>query len=131
MSFTYLLMIPGWFTDIRLRRGRDGIRIREYGLAGLIFRSDLALESVGAAVLDGDGAIGDSTGITITQGLTTGGITPGAERFITGVPMLVADLPGAVVSSVGVVSTAGVGPGRSTEIGRRHEDTLLRTGRAG
>jgi hypothetical protein len=100
-------------------------------LAALTSRSELALELDGGAGLDGDGAIGDSTGITIMRGSTAGGTTPGAGRFITGAPMLVADLHGAVVSSVAVVSTTGVGPDRSTEIGRQHEDTLLRTGRAG
>ena len=70
--------------DIRSWLGRDGIRIPESGLAVRSFHSISALESVGGAVLDGDGAIGDLTGITITQGLAAAGTTPGAERFITG-----------------------------------------------
>ncbi len=99
MWFTFLRTIRGWFTDIPSWRGRDGIRIRESGLAGLIFRSELALESDGGAGLDGDGAIGDSTGITITRGSTAEGTTPGAGRFITGALTLVADLHEAVVST--------------------------------
>ena len=83
MSFMYLLTTHGWFTGIPLRHGRDGIRILESGLAGRIFRLDSVLESAGSAVLDGDGAIGDSTGTTITRSITTAGTTRGAERFTT------------------------------------------------
>ena len=83
MWFTFPLMIRGWFTDIRSWRGRGGIRILEFGLAARISRSELALESVGGAVLDGAGVIGDSIGITITRSITTAGTTPEAERFIT------------------------------------------------
>ena len=92
--------------------GEDGTRIPESGLAVRTCRLDSALELAGSAVSDGDGAIGGSTGITITRSITTGGITPGAERFTTGV--LLAEEP----------------RGRSMEIGRRHEDTLHHAARA-
>jgi hypothetical protein len=119
-------MILGWFTDIRWWPGRDGIRIRESGLADLISHSESALESGGGAGLDGDGVIGDSTGITTTRDLTAGGTTPEAERFITGAPMLAADL------LVAVVSTGPVeGPDLLMETGRRLEDMLRRAARAG
>ena len=116
-------MIRGWFTDIPWWRGRGGIRIQESGLEARISHSDLALGSVGGAALDGDGAIGDSTGTTIMRGLTAGGTTPGAGRFITGAPMLVADLHGAVVSTV-------AGPGLLMETGRGLEDMVRRADRA-
>ena len=76
-------MIRGWFTDIPSWLGRDGIPILEFGLGGRTSRSESVLASVGSVVLDGDGVIGDSTGMTITQGLAAAGTTPGAERFIT------------------------------------------------
>jgi len=112
MWFMSLPTIRGWFTDIQLLRGQDGIHIRESGLAALTSHLESASLSGGMEVSDGDGAIGGSTGITITRSITTGGITPGAERFTTGV--LLAEGP----------------RGRSMEIGRRHEDTLHHAARA-
>ena len=84
-------MIHGWFTDIPLWRGRDGIRTPESGLAGRISRSESALELAGTEVLDGDGAIGDLIGITGTQCTTTTGTTPAVERFITGTISIAAE----------------------------------------
>jgi hypothetical protein len=123
-------MILGWFTDIPSRRGRGGIRIRESGLEARICHSDLASRLGGGAGLDGDGATGDSTGTTIMRGLTAGGTTPAAGRFITGARMLVADLRGAVVSTVPVVVSTAAGPGLLTETGRRLEDMVRRADRA-
>jgi hypothetical protein len=121
-------MIRGWFMDIRSWRGRDGIRILESGSADRICHSVSGSELGGGAVLDGDGVIGDSIGITITPCLTTADITRGAERFITEPISGVAE--GSTVA--GVVSTVPeVGPGRSMEIGRRLGDTLHRVARAG
>jgi hypothetical protein len=105
--------IRGMFTDIPWWRGRDGMRTRAFGLADPISHSEWVLELDGGAGLDGDGAIGDSTGTTITLCLTTGGTIPGAERFITGAPTLAVDLHMAGVSRV------GVGRGPSTETGER------------
>src|ERR1700722_17970748 len=50
---------------------------------GLTSRSGSASESGGGVVLDGDGVIGDSIGIIITQPLITAGTTRGARRFTT------------------------------------------------
>ena len=125
MSCTFLHTIRGWFTDIRSWRGRDGIRTLEFGLAARICHSESASPSGGSEVLDGDGVIGDSTGITTTQGLTTAGITPGAEPFITGAVLHeekqgVGELPAAPVRRLGL----------STEIGRRLGDTPHHAARA-
>ena len=76
-------MIHGWFTDIPSWRGRDGIPILEFGLAVRTSRLESVLASVGSVVLDGDGVIGDSIGITTTQSTTTAGTTLEAEPFIT------------------------------------------------
>src|SRR5277367_4455800 len=103
--------IPSW-------PGRDGIRIQESGLADLISRSDSALESAGSADLDGDGDIGDLTGTTITQCLTTADIFRAAGRFIT------ATTSGAESRAVRL-SMAESEPVRSRETGRRPVDTLL------
>ena len=65
-------------------RGRGGIRILEFGLAVRTSRSESVLASVGSVVLDGDGVIGDSIGITTTQSTTVAGTTLEAELFITG-----------------------------------------------
>ena len=75
--------IRGWFTDIPSWLGRGGTRIRESGLKALISRSESVSASAGSAVLDGDGVIGDSIGITTTQSTTTAGTTREAELFIT------------------------------------------------
>jgi hypothetical protein len=85
----------------------------------------LASQSGGSEVLAGDGVIGDSTGITTTQGLTTAGITRGAEPFTTGAVLpegrpVVGDLP----------AVLGQRQGLSREIGRRPADTLHRAARA-
>jgi hypothetical protein len=116
-------MIRGWFTDIRSWRGRAGIHILESGSVDLISHLELALESGGGAALDGVGATGGSTGITTTPCLTAGGTTPGAGRFITGVPML-AEWHGAMVSTATVE-----GPDHSMETGRRLGDTQHHTAR--
>jgi hypothetical protein len=76
-------MIRGWFMDIPSWRSRDGTRILEFGLAVLTSRSESVLASVGSVVLDGDGVIGDSIGITTTQSTATAGTTLEAELFIT------------------------------------------------
>jgi hypothetical protein len=132
MWFTFRHTIRGWFTDIRWWHGRDGIRTLESGLAGRIFHSDLGSESGGGAGLDGDGVTGDSTGMTITRGSTAGGTTPGAERFITGAPTLVADLhEAAVLTEPAAASTEPEGPDLSMETGRRLEDMQHRAVRAG
>ena len=99
-SFTSPRTIRGWFTEIRSWRGRDGIRIPEFGMAARIFRSGWASESASSAVMDGAGIIGDSIGITDTQSMTTAGTTPGATRFTTGATSTeaeahAADLPAA------------------------------------
>src|ERR1035438_9894959 len=78
-SCMYPRTIRGWFTGIQSWRGRDGIRILEFGLVARISHSESASQSGGSEVLVGDGVVGDSTGITTTQGLTTAGITPRAE----------------------------------------------------
>jgi hypothetical protein len=76
-------MILGWFMAGRLGRGRDGIHIREYGLAGRICHSDWDSELDGTADLDGAGAIGDLTGADVTPHLVKEGITRAATRFTT------------------------------------------------
>src|SRR5208282_2954820 len=101
--------IPSW-------RGRGGIRIPESGLAARISHSESASESVGSAALDGAGVIGDSTGITDTQGLAAAGTSPRAERFITGAISPAAEQPVAaerVVAAVVVRAAAGVVDRRS------------------
>src|SRR5271166_169919 len=118
MSCTFLHMTRGSFTDIPLWRGPGGIRIRGYGLVARISRLESGSPSVGSEVLAGDGVIGVSTGITITQGLTAAGITPAAEPFTTGA-VSPEERPG-VESPADPVR----GPGRSKEIGRRLVDML-------
>src|SRR5271156_2513395 len=118
MRFTSPHTIRGWFTDIRSWRGRDGIRIPESGLAGRFSHSASASQSGGSEVLDGDGVIGDSTGITTTQCITTAGITPAVEPFTTGA-VLPEQQPGAPELATVPVQR----PGLSTEIVRRLGDT--------
>ena len=84
MSFTFLRMIRGWFTEIPYWRGRAGIRILESGMAARTSRSESASESASSAVSDGAGLIGDSIGITISQFITTTGTTPEATVSTTG-----------------------------------------------
>ena len=110
--------IRGWSTDIQLRRGRDGIRIPESGLAVRTCRLDSASELAGSAVSDGDGAIGDLTGITTTHFITTAGTTPEAELSITGTIFTVVGLGG-----VEFITVLGPVPGRLTETVRQLEDT--------
>jgi len=82
--FTSLHTIPGWFTDIPLWPGRDGIHIPESGLAGRTFRSELVSESAGTAALDGAGVGGDSTGVADIHFMAAAGTTPTATPFTTG-----------------------------------------------
>ena len=130
MWFMSRRIIRGWFTDIPSWRGRDGIRIPESGLAARISHSDSASESVGSAVLDGAGVIGDSTGITDTQCLAAAGTTRGAERFITEAVSTAAEAYAAelMVRAAELMAHAADSgrqpPGLSTETGRRLEDTL-------
>src|SRR5208337_3056053 len=100
----------GWFTAIPSWLGRDGIRIREFGLAARISISESASESAGTAALAGAGAIGDSIGITDTQGITAAGTTPEAERFITGATTTEEEAGRAEFTPA---STRGIGPGTS------------------
>jgi hypothetical protein len=108
-----------------LWRGRDGIRIRGFGLAGHICRLGSASELAGLAVLDGAGAIGDSTGITIMRCMAVADISRGAERFITVRTTTAADLVGTVRLSIGELELV-----RSKEIGERLGDTQRLTVRA-
>src|SRR5271166_3298145 len=118
MSCTSPHTIRGWFTDIQSWRGRDGTHILESGLAAPISRSELASESVGGGASDGDGVIGGSTGITITQFTTMAGITPGAGPFT-----IVAVSPEGQASGAALITVPGQ-LGLSREIERRHGDTL-------
>src|SRR5208283_1184677 len=115
MWFTSRLITPGGSTDIPSWRGRDGTRIRESGLAARTSISESALESVGTAVLDGAGVIGDSIGITDTQCTTMPDTTPGAERFITGAISTEEQAGAAELTAVRAeftpASTPGIGPG--------------------
>ena len=120
MWFTSLRMTRGRFMDIPSRRGRDGIRIPESGLAARIFRSGSASESVGSEVLDGAGVIGDSIGAADTQCLAAAGTSPGAERFITEAPSPAAEAHAAEL----LAHAAGAQPPiLSTETGKRPADT--------
>jgi hypothetical protein len=55
-------------------------------LAGRFSHSESASALAGSADLDGDGVIGDLTGITTPYCLTTAAIFPGVGLFITGTP---------------------------------------------
>src|SRR5208337_52939 len=105
----------GWITAIPSWLGRDGIRIREFGLAARISISESASESAGTAALAGAGAIGDSIGITDTQGITAAGTTPEAARFITGATTTEEQTGAAELTAVRAeftpASTRGTGPG--------------------
>jgi hypothetical protein len=125
MWCTFPPMIRGWFTGIRLWLGRDGIRTPESGLAGPTSHLESGSESVGGVVLDGDGGIGDSIGITIMPCLTTADTIPTAQRFTTGTVTF------AVEWGARKLSTArGQWPGLLTGIGRRPADTPRRAVRA-
>lgn len=150
MRSTFRRMTRGWCMDIRSWHGRDGIRIPGSGLADRIFHSDSVLASAGLAVLDGDGVIGVSTGVTITSCSITAAISPGAERFTTAAIIIAAEsdaeeLTAAAAAHTGagelrlvVFPVSGVEstaipvpwPGLSTETGRQPEDTLNRAARA-
>ena len=79
-----LLMIRGWLMEIRSWRGRDGIRILEFGSAVRTCRGVAASESAGSEVMDGAGTTGDSIGGADTQCTAAAGTTLGATRSITG-----------------------------------------------
>src|SRR5579862_1993552 len=89
-SFTFRHTILGLSTDTPWRRGRVGTNIPESGSVARISRLDLVLESGSSAASDGDGAIGDLIGATITRSLVTAAISPRAERFTTATPFTVA-----------------------------------------
>src|ERR1039458_2258106 len=131
MWSTSLPITRGWFTDIPSRRGRDGTRIPESGLAARIFHSDSASGLAGSEVLDRDGVIGDSTGITTMRSLTTAGTFPRAERFITGAISTAAERDAAQSRAAELMARAGgsttvpvLRPGLSMETGRRLEVML-------
>ncbi len=142
MWFTSPRMIRGWFTDIPSWRGRDGIRIPEFGSMARILHSDSGLGLGGSAGLDGAGIIGDSIGTTAMQFITTAGTTHGATRFTTGTLFTAeegreADLTGrgrehrAIVAELSIVLENQ--RGLSTVITTRHADTLhlaVKAGRA-
>src|SRR5208282_5894473 len=132
MWFTSRRITHGWFTDIPSWLGRAGIRTRESGLGGRIFRSDSVSESAGSAVLDGDGVIGASTGITTPCCLTTAGTSHGAELFIIGAITTGAALRAGVLMAHApeLITIPERGPGLSTETGRRLADTQHLTARA-
>lgn len=143
-------MIRGWFMEVPSWRGRDGTRIREFGMTAHTFRSELDSESDSSEDMAGAGVIGDLIGTTDTRFITTTGITREAARFttettITGAeasaadstaivaeivpaPMLGTDLPASVVEKPTVPARS---PGHSTETARRREDTRNRAVRAG
>src|ERR1039458_9100885 len=112
MWFTSRPMTRGRFTDIPSWRGRDGTRIPESGLEARISHSGLVSESGGSAVLDGDGIIGDSTGITTLCCLTTAGISPGAPRFTTGAISIAVER---LAAELQTAPEPGPGPSAETE----------------
>src|ERR1700678_1793903 len=119
MWFTFRRTIRGRFMDIPSWVGRDGIRIPESGLADRIYPLDSASALGGSAVLDGDGVIGDSIGITTSYCTTTTRISRGARRSITGTIFIVA------VGIVAELSTVPAErPGLLVGTGRRPEDML-------
>jgi hypothetical protein len=76
--------IPGSCMDRRLWRGRDGIHIREFGLAaGRSCRLGLDLESVSLEDTDGAGAIGGATGVATTSSTITPATIREARLFTT------------------------------------------------
>src|SRR5208282_2631009 len=117
MWFTSRPITRGGFTDIPSRRGRDGIRTREFGLAARTSISGSASESVISEVLAGAGVIGDSIGVADTQCLAAAATTRGAERFITGAISTAEQARAAELTAVRAeftpASTRGIGPGTS------------------
>ena len=77
-------IIRGSFTEVPSVRGRDGIRIRESGMAAPTFPSGSVSESASSAATAGAGVAGASIGTTTTRFITTTGTTQPAERFTTG-----------------------------------------------
>src|ERR1700676_4475329 len=112
-----LLTIPGWRTEGRSGRGRDGIRIQGFGMADRTCRSAWDSESDSMADMDGAGIVGDSTGTTPPGFITTTGTTRGATRFTTAT--LSIEGAGAEDLTAAAEDTAGAGGGlRATEGGR-------------
>jgi hypothetical protein len=81
--FMSRLTTLGWPMEIRSWRGRDGIRIPEFGSAVRICRGVAASESAGSEVMGGGGITGDSIGAADTQCMAAAGTTRAATRFIT------------------------------------------------
>src|SRR5208282_61011 len=81
---------------------------------------------------DGAGVIGDSTGITDTQGLAAAGTSPRAERFITGAisPAAEAHAAERTAHAAELTAVPALPPDPSTETGRRLEAMLNPGGRA-
>src|SRR5271168_836723 len=101
--------------------------------------SELDSESGGSAVLDGAGVIGDSTGITTTQFITTTGTTPGPQHSTTGTITIEEEASGASQRTWGAEKLAvavmfttarAEPPGLSMETTIRLEDTQNRAERA-
>jgi hypothetical protein len=98
---------------------------------GHTFRSESASESGGSAVSDGAGAIGDSTGITITPCLTTADTFPVAQRFITGAISIAAErtVAESIVAELSIVPVRE--PGLSAETTGPPADTPSPAAKAG
>src|SRR5208282_677537 len=126
----FRLMIRGRSMDIRSWRGRDGIRTLASGLAARICHLELGSELAGGEGMVGDGATGDSTGITITPCLTTAGITRRAERSTTEPISIGLEESGVEWGGAEVSTVPGLRPGRSTGTDRRLGDMQLLVGRA-
>lgn len=77
-------MIRGWLTVIPSWRGRDGIRIPEFGSAVRTCRGGAGSESAGSVAMVGVGITGDSIGEADTRCTAAAGTTPAATRFTTG-----------------------------------------------
>src|SRR5258708_14814931 len=107
-------MILGWFTAVRSRRGRGGIRIPGSGMEAHISRSESASESATSEVTAGAGVIGGPIGITESLFMITIGTTLGAIRFITTTTTIEAETRAADLAAAGaeMVSAAmkGTGP---------------------
>jgi hypothetical protein len=143
-------MIHGWFMEVPSLHGRDGTRIREFGMTAHTFRSELDSESDSSEDMAGAGVIGDLIGTTDTRFITTTGTTREAARFTTETtiieaeanatdstaivaeivpaPMLGTGLPASVVERPTVPAPS---PGHSTATARRREDTRNPAVRAG
>jgi hypothetical protein len=103
-------------------------------MAVRISRSDSALESVTLGVLDGDGAIGDSIGITDMQCMAAADTTPVAARFTTeaistvevtrAAQLAPVPSPGTLPGAALLPTVPAQRPGLSTETPRLLGDTL-------